>query len=152
MDPQRESRLPSMNYSELVHILLHDLAGRFFVFHERESTLEALRIEFPCDRTIDLGRQILLRNDALCAGAKIWYRSRSHLIPLKDMWGPLLHRRYPEDDLHERGRGMILFVPDYRSVAQPAGSLRGSRTHVQRELALLHRLLARAFRVTVSRT
>ena len=32
MYPKRESRLPSMNYSELVHFLMHVLAGRFFVF------------------------------------------------------------------------------------------------------------------------
>ena len=107
MYPEPESRLPSMNYSELVHFLLQDLAGRFFVFNEREATLEALRIALPRDRTIDLGRQILLRNDALRAAAKIWYRTRLHLTPLNDMWGPLLHRRYPEDDLHELGRGMI---------------------------------------------
>ena len=71
MFPERESRLPSMNYTDLVHFLMHDIAGRFFVFHDREATLEALRMTLPRDRTIDLGRQILLRNDALRAGAKM---------------------------------------------------------------------------------
>ena len=59
MYPDRESRLPSINYSELVYFLLHNLAGRFFVFHEREATLETLRIALPRDRTIDLKRHIL---------------------------------------------------------------------------------------------
>ena len=103
--------------------MLHDFAGRFFVFHEREPTLEALRIALPRDRTIDLGRQILLRNEALRASAKIWYHTRSHLTPLKDLWVPLLHRRYPEDDLHERGRGMIrLYQMILRSLNPPASS------------------------------
>ena len=53
MYPERESRLPSMNYTELVHFLLHDLAGRFFAFYEREASFKALRIALPCDKTID---------------------------------------------------------------------------------------------------
>ena len=90
-----------------MHYLLHDLVGRLFVFNEREATLKALQIALPRNRTIDLGRQILLSKVALRAGAKIWYRTRSHLTPLKDLWGPLLHRRYTENNREERGSGMI---------------------------------------------
>ena len=152
MYPERESRLPSMNYSELVQFLLHDLASRFFVFHERSATLEALRIALPRDNTIDLGRLILLRNDALSAGAKIWYQTRSHLTPLKDLCGPLLHRRYPENNLYEQGRNMIrLYQMIVRSLNPPA--LSGAvHTHVQRQLAIPHRLRARAFKIAVART
>ena len=123
MYPERESILPSMNYSVLVHVLLHDFASHFFVFHERSATREALRIALPRDRNLDLGRLILLRNDVLSAGAKIWNQTRSHLTPLKDLCGLLLHRRYPENDLYERGRNMIrLYQMIVRSLNQPAPS------------------------------
>ena len=94
MYPEAESRLPTKTYSELVHYLLYDCAGYFYVFHDRESTLEKLRIAIMKDRSVDVGRQMLLRNDALRAGAKIWYRSRSHLAPLRDLWDPLLHKNF----------------------------------------------------------
>ena len=106
MFPEREARLAAKTYSELVHYLVHTMSDRFFVFYDREATLDALRIALPRDRTIDLGRQILLRNDELRAGGKIWIRSRGRLAPLQGLWEPLLRTHFP-DDLAARGRGMI---------------------------------------------
>ena len=47
--PARESQLPLIKYSELVHFLLDSLSDRYFVSYDRESTLEALRLAMPRD-------------------------------------------------------------------------------------------------------
>ena len=69
--PARESQLPLIKYSELVHFLLDSLSDRYFVFYDQESTLVALRLALTRDRFVDVGLHILLRNDALRAGGTI---------------------------------------------------------------------------------
>ena len=80
-----KSQLLLKKYSELVHFLLDSLSDRYFVFYDRESTLEALRLALPRDRSVDVGLHVLLRNDALRAGGTIWNRSRSRLAPLREL-------------------------------------------------------------------
>ena len=62
--PARESQLPLKKYSKLVHFLLDSLNDRNFVFYNRESTLKALKLALPRDRSVDVGLHVLLRNDA----------------------------------------------------------------------------------------
>ena len=102
----REFQLPLNKYSELIHYLLITLSDRFYVYYNRESTLGALRLALPRDKIVDVGLQILLRNDALRAGGPVWTRSRSSLAQLKGLWGPLLHKQVPENPV-DRARGLL---------------------------------------------
>ena len=84
--PARKSQLPLKKYSALVHFLLYSLSDRYFVFYNPESTLEALRLALPCDRSVDVGLHVFfLQNDTLRACGTIWNRSRSRLAPLKGL-------------------------------------------------------------------
>ena len=117
--PARESQLPLKKYSELVHFLFDSLSDRYFVFYDRESTLEALRLALPRDRSVDVGLHVLLRNDVLRAGATIWNRSRSRLAPLRVRWEPILQTHVPEN-LADRARGIMQHFKNFGAfLAQP---------------------------------
>ena len=93
------------------------------MFNDSETTVEERWISLSRDRTINLERQILFRNDELCVGETIWYQTRSHLTPITDLWSPLLCRRYLDNDLHEQGRRIIrLYLVIVWSLNPPAPS------------------------------
>ena len=117
--PARESQLPLKKYSELVHFLLDSLSVRYFVFNDRESTLEALRLALFRNRSVDVGLHVLLRNDALRAGGTIWNQSRSRLAPLRGLWEPIL-RTHVIENLVDRARGIMQLFKNFgTSLAQP---------------------------------
>ena len=117
--PARESQPSLKKYSELVHFLLDSLRDRYFVFYDQESTLEALRLALPRDRSVDVGLHVLLRNDALMAGGTIWNRSRSRLALLKGLWEPIL-RTHVLENLVDRARGIMQLFKNFgASLAQP---------------------------------
>ena len=105
-----------------MHFLLDSLSDRYFVFYDRESTFEALRLALPRDRFADVGLHVLLRNDALRAGGPIWNRSRSRLTPLKGLWKPLL-QTHVLDNLVDRARNILqLFKLFGTSLRQPTSA------------------------------
>ena len=117
--PASESQLPLKKYSELLNFLLDNLSDQYFVFYDRESTLEALRLALPRDRSVDVGLHVLLQNDALRAGGTIWNRSRSRLAPLKTLWEPILRTHVPEN-LVDRATGIMQLFKNFgASLAQP---------------------------------
>ena len=58
--PAHEWQLPLKKYSELVDFLLDSLSDKNFVFYDRESTLEALKLALPRDRSVDVGLHVPL--------------------------------------------------------------------------------------------
>ena len=58
-------------YANFVAILSERLKTRFCVFYNCDYTLDALRFALPRERTVDLGRFVLLRNDALREGGAV---------------------------------------------------------------------------------
>ena len=93
-------------YANIVTILLERLKTQFCVFYDFEYTLDALRCALPRERTVDLGKYVLLRNDALREGGTILSRSRAYTAPLEDLWRPILKRVVPSDSV-ETAHGLL---------------------------------------------
>ena len=60
------------------------------MFHDRAKALAALRLALPIERSFDIGLHIHLRNDALRRGGRNITRSRQRVVPLEDLWQPIL--------------------------------------------------------------
>ena len=97
---------PLQTYANIVTILSEQLKMWFCVFYDREYTLDALRFALPCERTVDLGQYVYLRNDALREGGTVWSRSRAYTAPFDDLWRPILKRVVPSDPV-EKARGLL---------------------------------------------
>ena len=77
-------------YSEVIRDLARHLPYCYCVFHNRAKTLAALRLALPIERSFDIGLHVHLRNDALRRGGKNVTRSRHRVVPLEDLWQPIL--------------------------------------------------------------
>ena len=97
---------PLTPYSEVIRDLARHLPYCFCVFHDREKTLTALRLALPVERSFDLGLHVHLRNDALKRGGKNVTRSRHRVIPLEDLWQPILDYAMPSG-LNARAAGIL---------------------------------------------
>jgi hypothetical protein len=107
---------PLAPYSEVIRDLAQHLPYCFCVFHDRTKTLSALRLALPIERSFDLGLHVHLRNDAVRRGGKNVTRSRHRVIPLEDLWQPILEHPMPRD-LRLRAAGMLrLFASISRSM------------------------------------
>ena len=107
---------PPTPYSEVIRDLARHLPYCFCVFHDRTKTLAALRLALPIERSFDLGLHVHLRNDALRRGGRNVTRSRHRVIPLEDLWQPMLDHPMPRD-LRLRAAGMLrLFAGISRSM------------------------------------
>ena len=93
-------------YAEMARELALQLPRYFCVFHDRARTLSALRLALPIERTFDLGLHVHLRNDALRRGGKNVTRSRHRVVPLEDLWQPLLGYSMP-NPLISRADGVL---------------------------------------------
>jgi hypothetical protein len=108
--PDRETfddwRAEMKSYGEVVRELARELPNHYCVFHDRANTLEALRLALPIERSFDVGLHVHLRNDALRRGGKNVTRSRHRVVPLEDLWQPLLGGVMPST-LRERAAGIF---------------------------------------------
>ena len=77
-------------YSEVIRDLARHLPYCYCVFHDRAKALAALRLALPIERSFDIGLHIHLRNDALRRGGRNITRSRQRVVPLEDLWQPIL--------------------------------------------------------------
>ena len=93
-------------YSEVIRELSRHLPYYYCVFHDRAKTLAALRLALPIERSFDLGLHVHLRNDALRLGGKNVTRSRHRVVPLEDLWLPILGHAMPRG-LRQRAEGML---------------------------------------------
>ena len=82
-------------YSEVIRDLARELPYHYCVFHDRAKTLAALRLALPIERSFDIGLHVHLRNDALRRGGKNVTRSRTRVVPLEDLWQPILGYAMP---------------------------------------------------------
>ena len=82
-------------YSEVIRDLARHLPYCYCVFHDRAKTLAALRLALPIERSFDIGLHVHLRNDALRRGGKNVTRSRHRVVPLEDLWQPILGYAMP---------------------------------------------------------
>ena len=80
--PRADFGRPLQTYANVVEILSERLKTRFFVFYDREYTLDALRFALSSERNVDLGQYVLLMNDALREGGAVCSRSRAYTAPL----------------------------------------------------------------------
>ena len=95
---------PLTSYSEMIRELARHLPNHVCVFHDRAKTLAALRLALPVERSFDLGLHVHLRNDALRSGGRNITRSRHRVIPLEDLWQPILEQRDAESIARARRR------------------------------------------------
>ena len=100
------SRMRPKSFDDMLLVLTEVLRTHFVILYDRESTFDALRFAIPLNRAVDLGRQVILRNDALREGGLCWCRSRRRLVNLKQLWMPLL-RTPPSNNPVDRARGML---------------------------------------------
>ena len=105
-NPEVTRRMPVKTYTEALRGLSQLLARRYMVFHDRDAVLEALRLSLPLDRTTDIGKNMPIRNSALCVGGTCWCRSRRTLVDLEVPWRPHLGGHVP-DDLVDYARGIL---------------------------------------------
>ena len=59
--------------------------------------------------TVDLEQHILLGNDAMRAGGKMWTRSRNRIAPLEGFWRFLLKSVVPTDPVAKEHRLLRMF-------------------------------------------
>ena len=93
-------------FANIVAILSERLMTRFYVFYDLEYTLDALRFALPRERTVDFGKYVLLKNDALREGGTVWSRSRAYTVTLEDLWRPIL-KRVVQSDPVETARPLL---------------------------------------------
>ena len=119
---REDTDAPLTPFSEVIRDLARHLPYCFCVFHDRTKTLTALRLALPIERSFDLGLHVHLRNDALRRGGRNVTRSRHRVIPLEDLWQPLLEHPMPRD-LRLRAAGMLrLFAGISRSMCPTSQS------------------------------
>ena len=107
---------PLTPYSEVIRELARHLPYRYCVFHDRAKTLAALRFALPIERSFDIGLHVHLRNDALRRGGKNVTRSRHRVVPLEDLWPPILGHSMPSG-LRLRADGILrIFAKIARSI------------------------------------
>ena len=107
---------PISPYSEVIRELSQHLPYHYCVFHDRSKTLAALRLALPNERCFDLGLHVHLRNDALRRGGKNVTRSRHRVVPLEDLWLPILGQVMPRG-LRQLADGMLrMFATVSRSM------------------------------------
>ena len=99
-------RLPLKSYTEARRELSLLLSRRYMVFYDREIVLNALRRSLPLDRTIDVGLNVHVRNDALRFSGTCWCRSRRKLVELDWLWKQLIGGTLPADVV-ARERGIL---------------------------------------------
>ena len=92
----RDDRAATLTpYSEVIRDLARHLPYCYCVFHDRAKTLAALRLALPSERSFDIGLHVHLRNDALRRGGRNVTRSRHRIVPLEDLWQPILGYAMP---------------------------------------------------------
>ena len=88
---------PVRTYEELMQSVASRLGSHFVVLHDSDAVFEGLRYQLPYDAVLDVGHNILVRNEALCRGGAYWHRTRSLCAHLNYLWGPILGGDVPED-------------------------------------------------------
>ena len=82
--------VPVKPYAQVIRTLADQLPQEYCVFHDRDAQLASLRLALPMERTVDVGRYVHLRNDALRNHGNVRVRSRDRVAPLSELWRPLL--------------------------------------------------------------
>ena len=123
---------PLTPYSEVIRELARHLPYCYCVFHDRAKTLAALRLALPIERSFDIGLHVHLRNDALRRGGKNVTRSRHRVVPLEDLWQPILGYSMPSG-LRLRADGILrIFARIARSMG-PTPQMPSTNTTPQLE-------------------